>query len=47
MQQTRSLAREQFFKKALIRKIARGLGLDDRAGGGGMGSMGGDVDGEW
>jgi ESCRT-I complex subunit TSG101 len=28
-QQTRSLAREQFLKKALIKKIARGMGLDE------------------
>jgi ESCRT-I complex subunit TSG101 len=28
-QQTRSLAREQFLKKALIKKIARGLALDE------------------
>jgi ESCRT-I complex subunit TSG101 len=26
-QQTRGLAREQFLKKALIKKIARGMGL--------------------
>ncbi len=26
-QQTRSLARSEFLKKALIRKIARGMGL--------------------
>lgn len=29
VQQTRSLAREQFLKKALIRKIGRGMGLDE------------------
>lgn len=29
MQQTRSLAREQFLKKALIKKIAKGMGLDE------------------
>jgi ESCRT-I complex subunit TSG101 len=28
-QQTRSLAREQFLKKALIKKIARGMALDE------------------
>ncbi|EKG20743.1 hypothetical protein MPH_01910 [Macrophomina phaseolina MS6] len=28
VKQTRSLAREQFLKKALIKKIARGMGLD-------------------
>jgi len=28
-QQTRSLAREQFLKKALIKKIAKGMGLDE------------------
>ncbi|KAF2821927.1 UEV-domain-containing protein [Ophiobolus disseminans] len=31
VKQTRSLARDQFLKKALIRKIARGLGLDEYA----------------
>jgi hypothetical protein len=29
MQQTRSLAREQFLKKALVKKIARGMALDE------------------
>ncbi|KAF2005744.1 UEV-domain-containing protein [Amniculicola lignicola CBS 123094] len=29
VKQTRSLAREQFLKKALMKKIARGMGLDD------------------
>jgi ESCRT-I complex subunit TSG101 len=29
VKQTRSLAREQFLKKALVKKIARGLALDD------------------
>lgn len=29
VKQTRSLAREQFLKKALVRKIARGMALDD------------------
>jgi hypothetical protein len=28
-QQTRALAREQFLKKALEKKIARGMGLDE------------------
>lgn len=28
-QQTRSLAREQFLKKALIKKIAKGMALDE------------------
>lgn len=28
-QQTRALAREQFLKKALGKKIARGMGLDE------------------
>lgn len=27
LQQTRTLAREEFLKKALIKKIARGMGL--------------------
>lgn len=27
LQQTRSLAREEFLKKALIQKISRGMGL--------------------
>jgi ESCRT-I complex subunit TSG101 len=30
VKQTRSLAREQFLKKALVRKIARGMGLDEK-----------------
>jgi ESCRT-I complex subunit TSG101 len=30
VKQTRSLAREEFLKKALIRKIARGMGLDEK-----------------
>ena len=29
LQQTRSLAREEFLKKALIKKIARGVGISD------------------
>lgn len=29
VKQTRSLAREQFLKKALIKKIAKGMALDD------------------
>ncbi|KAK3079974.1 hypothetical protein LTS18_003468, partial [Coniosporium uncinatum] len=29
IKQTRSLAREQFLKKALVRKIAQGMGLED------------------
>lgn len=29
VKQTRTLAREEFLKKALIRKVARGMGLDD------------------
>jgi len=28
-QQTRSLAREQFLKKALIKKITKGMALDE------------------
>jgi hypothetical protein len=28
-QQTRSLAREQFLKKALVKKIAKGMALDE------------------
>jgi ESCRT-I complex subunit TSG101 len=31
VKQTRSIAREEFLKKALIRKIAQGMGLDERA----------------
>jgi ESCRT-I complex subunit TSG101 len=30
VKQTRSLAREEFLKKALVRKIARGMGLDEK-----------------
>jgi ESCRT-I complex subunit TSG101 len=30
VKQTRSLAREEFLKKALLKKIAKGMGLDDR-----------------
>ena len=30
VKQTRSLAREEFLKKALARKVARGMGLDER-----------------
>jgi len=29
VKQTRSLAREQFLKKALIKKISRGMGLEE------------------
>lgn len=36
VKQTRGLAREQFLKKALIRKIAKGMGLDVRNGRDGM-----------
>jgi ESCRT-I complex subunit TSG101 len=30
VKQTRSLAREEFLKKALLKKVARGMGLDER-----------------
>jgi ESCRT-I complex subunit TSG101 len=30
VKQTRSLAREEFLKKALVRKIAQGMGLDEK-----------------
>lgn len=30
VKQTRALAREEYFKKALIRKVARGMGLDEK-----------------
>jgi ESCRT-I complex subunit TSG101 len=31
VKQTRTLAREEFLKKSLIRKASRGMGLDERA----------------